>query len=138
MPKEKTITLKELQKEMKEKKQPFLVETETGMVIVWKLEDEKGRIYDEAHIDRIFKIRADGKLTELDFSAMTEEIAEYLEQHVPVKEFLKDVLRTTPPEDVIEIFRRIKKGAKVTADDGCFIMNIGGMRGKPFQLSLRE
>lgn len=137
MVREKTITLDELRKELVPEKQTLMVEPSTGLVVIWLLQDEEGHEYDEAHFHRVFKIRGDAKLTELDYSEMIEEISEYLKEHVPVKAFLKDVLRTTAPEEVIEIFERIRKKAKVRADEGCFLLLIGGKVGKPVELSLR-
>lgn len=138
MPKIEAITLTQLLKEVREKELPFLVEPESKTVVVWKLQDENGTFYEEAHIGRIFKIQKDGMLLELDFEEMKEEIAEYLKDHVPVKAFLKDVLTTKRPDDVIELLKRVRKKGKVTADEGCFILNVGGKRGFPFQLDLRK
>ena len=116
-----------------------LKEGETITSILERGEKNFIAVRDEfGHIVKLYQLKDDGTLEELDVDAIIEEIAEYLKDKVNIKAFLKDVLAMQYELDLMELFYRIQKKPKVSDEEGCYALLIGGKRGKPFKLWLRE
>lgn len=65
-------------------------------------------------------------------------IAERLEQHLDRKKLLLDVIRQLPSGDVKELEQRLSAEASVKPKYGCFDLMVGGKKGRPFQLNIRD
>jgi len=79
------------------------------------------------------------KLYKMDAEKLMQEIVKILADKLNVHEFLADVLSSLHPNELQEVYERtvIKKG-KVKATEGCYKLLIGGKRGRPMELMLRE
>jgi len=78
-----------------------------------------------------------GELEKINLDDIVEEIAEYLKDKVNIKLLLKDFLRSKLPEEVIlKLYERVKLQPKVTDEEGCYKIRVGGKRGRPLELYL--
>jgi len=100
-------------------------------------------VWDEGfHIQRDFiyyKINPDKSLNKIDNTRLKKEIIDRLKDKISVEKLLKDVLDNLEPEDFYELYDRavIRKG-KVREEEGCYKLLVGGKRGAPFELMLRD
>ena len=79
------------------------------------------------------------KLHKIDTEKLMQEIAKILAKKINIQDFLIDVLSSLAPDELQEVYERavVKKG-KVRATEGCYKLLIGGKRGYPMELMLRE
>lgn len=70
---------------------------------------------------------------------MVVQLAEVLAEYVSAKKLIKDVLDNVEPDELEDLYERVivKKG-KVKEEEGCYKLLIGGKRGSPFELMLRD
>ena len=93
------------------------------------------------HTKHLYRMdKETGEFNEIDFEKMINEIVDVLKDKVDIKDILYDLLKSqTREEAVLEIYSRITgKKAKVTVrgKDECFVITIGGKRGRPFKLGV--
>jgi hypothetical protein len=69
---------------------------------------------------------------------LVKEIVKKLKSKVDIGKFLLDKFDDESIETIKDIHTRLTKDATVKNKDGCFYLSIGGRRGKPAKLFLRE
>jgi len=79
------------------------------------------------------------KLKLLDTEKMVGALVDKLKDKLSTEEILRDALYDTTPDDLKEMFERaiINKG-KVREKGGCYKLCIGGKRGRPLELMVRN
>lgn len=79
------------------------------------------------------------KLHKIDTKKLMQEIVKILAEKIDVQDFLIDVLSSLNPDELREVYERtvIKKG-KIRVTEGCYKLLIGGKKGYPMELMLRE
>ena len=79
------------------------------------------------------------KLVRIHYDERIKELVDALKENITVEKFLEDVLNDIDPDSLEEIYDRvIKRKGKVKEEEGCYKLSIGGKRGMPFELMLRE
>ena len=80
-----------------------------------------------------------GLLKKLNTKKLINELAKILAKKITVEKLMRDVLSSLTPSELNEVYERviIKKG-KIREEEGCYKLLIGGKRGYPFELAIRE
>ena len=87
----------------------------------------------------VYKLKKTGELEYFDRENKVAELTPILAEHIDREEFIKDVLNKLPPRELSDVYERvIKKKAKIKQQPGCVYLSIGGKRGTPFTLMLRD
>lgn len=99
--------------------------------LVYILDDETARL------KMIFK-KAGHRYVEINFQETIAKIAEKLAPHVQVETFLKELIAcTTSPQEILELKERLAKGeVKISSENRCYSLLIGGKRGRPMEFTL--
>jgi len=124
------------------KKGYFVIDyfSEDNLFIVQpNLVEEGGRPENHVFYLPFYKEKKDRTLEKIDTEAKVSELAPILAEAVDRKELIRDVLRKLSPERITEIYDRvITHKAKVKQKPGCVYLSIGGKRGAPGILMLRD
>lgn len=117
--------------EMAGPKEYTIVDKEDNLVVVVNMDDETTRVFKIVHE---YPLLAEELI--VDFQELAEKLAVGLDK---VK-LLKKVLRSAPPNDVVDIKERLdaKPDAKITSAPKCFALLIGGKPGRPKELIIRR
>jgi hypothetical protein len=102
---------------------------------------ERGSRGDRIHIarDAIFYTEKDGKYQKLNTEKMIEELVGRLVSHISIEHLVRDVLYDTNPDDLREIYERVvEKNGSIKEEPGCYKLLIGGKKGPPFEMALRD
>ena len=85
----------------------------------------------------LFK-KADDKYVEINLAKTIKFIADKLEPHVDVGQFLEEHIRAySSTDEIIELEKRLEKGhVKVSGKPLCYSIMIGGKRGAPYEFNL--
>lgn len=126
----KKLTLNQVVDQLKTGEEYLIVIKEDKMILV---------VDDDNHTRRLYRITHEYPMMleeiEIDYEAMAEKLAKGLD---PVA-LMRDVLRSTEPDALLEVKERLEHPSpSVKGDDGCFRLFIGGKRGRPFELNIRE
>ncbi len=126
----KKYTLNQLY-DMAGPKEYAVMDKEDNLIVLLNTEDETSRVFRIVHE---YPILAEELI--VDFQGMAEKLARGLDK----VELLKEVLRSAPPNDVVEIKERLEAGpdVSITSGPGCFSLKIGGKRGRPKELVIRK
>ncbi len=81
--------------------------------------------HNEERIKRMYQVLDGGELVPFKLNAAINEIIEGVKGHVDLVELLKQVLKTSPPEEIVLALEQLRKGAKVKTERGCFQITIG-------------
>jgi len=94
----------------------------------------------DSETSRVFRIVSEQPLLAEELTVDFQELAEKLARGLDKVELLKEVLRSAPPNDVIEIKERLdaQPDASISSSPGCFSLKIGGRRGRPKELVIRN
>ena len=108
---------------------------------------EGGRDHDRVHVSRdvpTYYFNKDGSLEMLNTKKLIEELVPELAKHVSVDVLVEDTLQDLSPSRLKDIHERVigrlkeKKTTKIKQKPGCLYLSIGGKRGPPDNLFLRE
>ena len=103
---------------------------------------EGGKDDDRIHLSRdaLFYFKSEkGKYKKMNTKKFIDELTEKLYTYVDVKELIRDTLYDTNPQDLRELYERaIENKGKIKDAPGCYKLKIGGKRGAPFELMLRD
>lgn len=126
----KRYTLNQIYEMVGLKEYPVIDKEEKLIVIVNK-DDETSRV---------FRIVSEYPLLAEELIVDFQELAEKLARGLDKVELLKEVLRSAPPNDVVDIKERLdaKPDAKITSAPRCFALLIGGKPGRPKELVIRR
>lgn len=124
------LTLNQIVAEIKEGEEYLIYMKEHKQVLIVDADD---------HTRRLYKVVSEYPVLleeiEIDYDRMAARLAEGLDKVA----LLRDVLETASPEVVLEVQERLEHpGAMVKGSPECFVLFIGGKRGRPFELSIRE
>ena len=112
-----------------------------------------GRDHDREHPNRDlpFYIYENNKLVFMDRMKLVNEIAPLLKDHIDREMLMKDFLQDQEPDVLLDLKARLfekpekkdekpkpKKGVSIKKTPGCFEIKVGGKRGPPLPLMLRE
>ena len=81
------------------------------------------------------------KINKKERKELLEKLAGKLAPSVKVKDLLIDTLGELRPSELKEIVSRLdspKNETKVRSEEGCYKLLIGGKKGKPYELMLRD
>lgn len=117
--------------EMAGPKEYPVIDKEEKLILIVNKDDETSRV---------FRIVQEHPLLAVELIVDFQELAEKLARGLDKVELLKEVLRSAPPNHVIEIKERLDAhpDASVTSSPGCFSLKIGGRRGRPKELVIRN
>ncbi len=117
--------------EMAGPKEYTVMDKEENLIVILNTDDETSRVFKIVHE---YPLLAEELI--VDFQDLAEKLARELDK----VELLKEVLRSAPPNDVVEIKERLdaKPDASITSSPGCFSLRIGGRPGRPRELVIRE
>ena len=98
--------------------------------------------WESFHITRdsiMYRCDNSGYLEKVNTKAMIKEIVKVTAAHLSPEELMEDVLNSVDPDDIIEIYQRVvEKKGKIKEAEGCYKLLIGGKRGAPFELMIRN
>lgn len=108
-----------------------VIDKEDKLIVIINKDDKTSRVFRIVHE---YPLLAEELI--VDFQDLAEKLARGLDK----VELLKEVLRSAPPNDVVEIKERLdaKPDASITSSPGCFSLKIGGRSGRPKELVIRE
>ncbi len=108
-----------------------IIDKKEKLVVIFSKDNETSRVF---KVVREYPLLAEELV--IDFQDLAEKLARGLDK----VELLKEVLRSAPPNDVVEIKERLdtKPDASITSSPGCFSLKIGGRSGRPKELVIRE
>ena len=133
--KDKYKTLEELKDDILED-YIFVFRKKDNLVVVTPYEVDEG-----VHINQVahYYYYSDNCIKKIDVDKLKKELIEILSKHITIKKLIEDVLNTIPPDELMEIYERavVKKG-KIKEEEGCYKLLIGGKRGKPYELAIRD
>ncbi len=112
-------------------KEYTVMDKEDNLIVIINTADETSRVFRIVHQ---YPLMAEELI--VDFQTLAEKLAVGLDK----VELLKEVLRSAPPNDVVEIKERLeaKPDASITSSPGCFSLKIGGKPGRPKELVIRK
>ena len=132
------LTLDELNAGVSAKSEYLVIDKKDDIAAVFD-RDELWK-HGEEKIKRIYRIEGD-KFRLIDLKAITREVVDLVSAKVKVRDLVDEIVRTTPPEVLLEAFRRLqqpKLKEKAKATKGCYGINIPGNRGqRSIELVLR-
>ena len=101
--------------------------------------EEGGKPENHVFYIPFYKLNKNGSLEKFDTESKVAELTPILAEHIDRKELIKDVLRKLEPKAMAELHDRvIKHKAKIKQKPGCVYLSIGGKRGTPSILMLRD
>ena len=132
------LTLNEVNAKVSATTEYFVIDKKDGIAVVFDYNELLRR--GEEKIKRIYRIEGD-KFRLVDLVEITKEVVDIVSAKVKIRDLVKDVVQTTPPDILLEAFRRLRQPqlkAKATATKGCYSIRIPGNRGqKSIELVLR-
>lgn len=135
---EDLLTLEELNAGVAEGREYLVIDKKDNLAVV--LDRQELMKHGEGKIKRIYQIEGD-KFKLVDLEAITHEVIDLVSAKVKVRDLVKEIVQTTPPDLLLEAFRRLqfpKIKAKAKATKGCYGIAIPGTRGKkPIELVIR-
>lgn len=76
-------------------------------------------------------------LQRIDTDKLIDAIVKKIKGSVTVEMFLADYVGNLQPDDLLEVYdRAVVRGGKVRESPGCYMLAIGGKRGRPMELEL--
>jgi len=109
---------------------------------------EGGRKNDRIHHARdvpYYQVLDDGSLIRIDTKIIIDKLTCVLKKHVNKGMIMRDFLNDQPLETLVDLSDRLfnkntgkKKKTKITKSPGCYNIKVGGKRGSPLSLMLRE
>ena len=97
--------------------------------------------YDSHHTcrDGVYYIIENRKYVQIDMHKLVKDLSKKLAEKLTPEKLMKDVLYSTEPDELKEIFERvIIKEGKVKESEGCFKLLLGGKPGSPYELMIRS
>jgi len=102
---------------------------------------EYGKDDERIHLSRdaLFYVMIEKGYKKLNTEKLINELVIKLAPAVNTEELVRDALYDTNPDDLKELYERvIVKEGKVRDKPGCYKLVVGGKRGTPFELMLRD
>ena len=100
-----------------------VLDAEAKLIIIYskKINMEHG----EESIKRMYKILDNGEIEVFQVNAAINEIIEGIKGQVNLVDLLKQVLKTSPPEEIVKALELLRNKAPVKIERGCFQITIG-------------
>lgn len=135
---EESLTLEQLNATLWQGREYLVIDPKDHIAVIMdRLEMIK---HGEEKIKRLYKIEGD-KFKPIDLETITREVVDVVSAKVKVRDLVDEIVRTTPPDLLLEAFRRLqqpKLKEKAKPTKGCYGLKIPGNRGqKPMELVIR-
>lgn len=93
----------------------------------------------EEKVKRIYLIQESGSLEKFDVNGALRDIVENLTGKVELKSILREVVKTSPPADILKALKRLKSKKKVEVGKGCISILVRGSKGqRPVEFAIRS
>ena len=101
------------------------IERKAGLITIMnrKLLKESG----EENIGRVYRITEGNKVEQIDLEKVLEDVVDKIEKKVDKREFLRYILRTTYPPQLVEVAKRLSDtgiAGKVVPEHHCYSLLI--------------